>query len=187
VRVTRAQAAANREKILEVAGALFRERGFDGIGVADICQRAGLTHGGFYGHFASKDDLAAEITARVLGREGWLQRLTGKAEPSFDDVVGAYLSRRHRDEPGSGCLFAALGSDVVRQPKRVRHAFTEGLRRRIDTVRTLVRGGSAAAKREKAVAAIAALVGALTLSRAVDDPKLSDEILDSVASVLARW
>ena len=72
VRVTREQAAANRENILEVAGTLFRERGFDGIGVADIMKRAGLTHGGFYGHFDSKDDLAAEITARVLSREGWL-------------------------------------------------------------------------------------------------------------------
>jgi len=77
VRVTREQAAAHREKILEVAGALFRERGFDGIGVADIMKSAGLTHGGFYGHFASKDDLAAETTARVLAKEGWLQRLTG--------------------------------------------------------------------------------------------------------------
>ena len=74
VRVTREQAAANREKILEVAGALFRERGFDGIGVADIMKRAGLTHGGFYGHFASKDDLAAEITGKMdspVEREGF--------------------------------------------------------------------------------------------------------------------
>jgi len=74
VRVTREQAAAHREKILEVAGTLFRERGFDGIGVADIMKEAGLTHGGFYGHFASKEDLAAETTARVVGREGWLER-----------------------------------------------------------------------------------------------------------------
>jgi TetR/AcrR family transcriptional repressor of nem operon len=77
MRVTREQAAAHREKILEVAGALFRERGFDGIGVADIMKSAGFTHGGFYGHFASKDDVAAETTARVLVKEGWLQRLTG--------------------------------------------------------------------------------------------------------------
>src|SRR6266545_3480260 len=83
VRVTREQAAANREKILEVAGTLFRERGYDGIGVADIMKHAGLTHGGFYGHFRSKDDLAAEITSRVLGREGWLERLTSRANPSL--------------------------------------------------------------------------------------------------------
>ena len=81
MRVTRAQAAANREKILDVAGALFRQRGFDGIGVADIMRRAGSTHGGFYGRFDSKDDLAAEITTRILGRTGWLQRLTGNRQP----------------------------------------------------------------------------------------------------------
>ncbi|HEY6213458.1 MAG TPA: TetR family transcriptional regulator, partial [Vicinamibacterales bacterium] len=77
MRVTREQAEANRDKILDIAGTLFRERGYEGIGVADIMKRAGLTHGGFYGHFASKGDLAAETTARVLGREGWLERLTG--------------------------------------------------------------------------------------------------------------
>jgi len=186
VRVTREQAAANREKILELAGTLFRERGFDGIGVADIMKRAGLTHGGFYGHFASKDDLAAEITARVLGKEGWPERLTGRASPSFGDVVRAYLTPRHRDDPGTGCLFAALGSDVVRQPRRVRHAFTEGLRARVETLRTLLPGRSAAARREKALAAMAALVGGLTLSRAVDDPKLSHEILEAVAATVAR-
>src|SRR5882762_1177883 len=104
VRVTRKQAEANREKVLDVASTLFRERGFDGIGVADIMKHAGLTHGGFYGHFGSKDDLAAEITARVLGKEGWPERLTGRANPSFGDVVRAYLTPRHRDDPGTGCL-----------------------------------------------------------------------------------
>src|ERR1700704_4938721 len=108
VRVTREQAAAHRQKILDVAGTLFRQHGFDGIGVADIMKRAGLTHGGFYGHFASKDDLAAEITSRVLGREGWMQRLAGPAKPSLGDVVRRYLSPRHRDDAGRGCLFAAL-------------------------------------------------------------------------------
>src|SRR5437868_764101 len=107
MRVTHEQAAAHREKILEVAGTLFRERGFDGIGVADIMKRAGLTHGGFYGHFASKDDLAAEMTARVLGSEGWMARLARTANPSFDDVVRGYLTPQHRDNAGRGCLFAA--------------------------------------------------------------------------------
>jgi TetR/AcrR family transcriptional repressor of nem operon len=182
VRVTREQAAANRERILEVAGRLFRERGFDGIGVADLMKRAGLTHGGFYGHFASKDALAAEVTARVLGKEGWPERLPGKPNPSFDELVRAYLSPRHRDDPGTGCLLAALGSDIARQPRRVRHVFTEGLRARVETLRKVLPGGSAAARREKALAAMAGLVGGLLLSRAVDDPKLSDEILDAVST-----
>jgi TetR/AcrR family transcriptional regulator, transcriptional repressor for nem operon len=186
VRVTREQAAANREKILEVAGALFRERGFDGIGVADIMKRAGLTHGGFYGHFASKDDLAAEITARVLGRSGWMERLTGTPKPSFSDLVRQYLSPRHRDDPGRGCLFAALGSDVVRQPRSVRRAFTEGLRLRVDALARLAPGRSAAARRQKSLATMAGLVGALILSRAVDDPKFSDEILEAAATSVGR-
>jgi TetR/AcrR family transcriptional repressor of nem operon len=186
VRVTREQAAANREKILEVAGALFRERGFDGIGVADIMKRAGLTHGGFYGHFASKDDLAAEITARVLGRSGWMERLTGTQKPSFSDLVRQYLSPRHRDDPGRGCLFAALGSDVVRQPRSVRRAFTEGLRLRVDALARLAPGRSAAARRQKSLATMAGLVGALILSRAVDDPKFSDEILEAAATSVGR-
>src|SRR5438093_2446620 len=185
VRVTREQAAANREKILEVAGALFRERGFDGIGVADIMKRAGLTHGGFYGHFASKDDLAAEITARVLGRSGWLERLTGTQKPSFSDVVRQYLSPRHRDDPGRGCLFAALGSDVVRQPRSVRRAFTEGLRLRVAALQSVLPRRSAAVQRKKALTTMASLVGALILSRAVDDPRLSDEILEAVAASVA--
>jgi TetR/AcrR family transcriptional repressor of nem operon len=186
VRVTREQAAANREKILEVAGALFRERGFDGIGVADIMKRAGLTHGGFYGHFASKDDLAAEITARVLGRSGWMERLTGTQKPSFSDLVRQYLSPWHRDDPGRGCLFAALGSDVVRQPRSVRRAFTEGLRLRVDALARLAPGRSAAARRQKSLATMAGLVGALILSRAVDDPKFSDEILEAAATSVGR-
>src|SRR5258708_14436544 len=101
MRVTRKQAAANREKVLDVAGALFRERGFDGIGVADIMKRAGLTHGGFYGQFASKDDLAAEVTARVLGKAAWPGRLTGKANPSFGGRGRPYLASPPRDHPGT--------------------------------------------------------------------------------------
>jgi len=186
VRVTREQAEANREKILEVAGQLFRERGYDGIGVADIMKRAGLTHGGFYGHFPSKDDLAAEMTARVLGRDGWLERLTGKAHPSVSDVVRSYLTPRHRDDAGHGCLFAALGSDVARQPRSVRRAFTEGFRRRVEAVRQLMPGRSAAAKRQQALALMAGLVGALTLARAVDDPQFSDEILEATKATLAQ-
>jgi TetR/AcrR family transcriptional repressor of nem operon len=185
LRVTRKQAAAHREKILDVAGTLFRERGFDGIGVADIMKEAGLTHGGFYGHFGSKDDLAAEITARVLCREGWPERITGTANPTFAEVVRKYLTPRHREDAGHGCLFAALGSEVVRQPRPVRRALADGLRLRIKELQELLPGRSAA-RRQKAVATMAGLVGALMLSRAVDDPKLSDEILEAAASMLAR-
>src|SRR5258708_13465421 len=137
-------------------------------------KRAGLTHGGFYGQFASKDDLAAEVTARVLGKAGWPERLTGKANPSFGDVVRAYLSSRHRDDPGTGCLFAALGSEAARQPRAVRRAFTDGCRARVDALFKLVPGRSAAARREKALAAMAGLAGAPILSPPVNHPALAN-------------
>jgi len=101
-------------------------------------------------------------------------------------VIGAYLSPRHRDAPGRGCLLAAVGSDVVRQPRSVRRAFTEGLRSRVAALQGLLPGRSVAARQEKALATMAGLVGALMLSRAVDDPKLSDQILKAAAAVFGR-
>src|SRR5260370_2043175 len=110
VRVTREQAAANRRKIVHVASTLLRRHGFEGIGVADIMKGAGLTHGGFYGHFASKDDLAAEACTRALGGDDWAAGLAGTPNPSLGAVVRGYLSPRHRADPSHGCLFAAVTS-----------------------------------------------------------------------------
>jgi TetR/AcrR family transcriptional repressor of nem operon len=115
-----------------------------------------------------------------------MQRLTGTAKPSFGDVVRRYLSPRHRDDAGRGCLFAALAADVTRQPRAVRRAFTEGLRNRVEALATLAPGRSASARRQKALATMAGLVGALMLSRAVDDPALSEEILEAAAAGLRR-
>ena len=183
MKVTREQAMAHREQILDVASTLLRERGYDGLGIHDIMQKVGLTHGGFYGHFASKDDLSAEITARVLGKNGWPKTAkAGNVKPSFSEAVRAYLSPRHRDDPGHGCLLAAVGSDIGRQTHNIRRAFTEGFRARVEMLRTLAPGRSAAARRKKALATMAGLVGALILSRAVDDPTLSQEILDAMAA-----
>ena len=93
MRVTREQAAANRQKIVHVASTLFRQHGFDGIGVADIMKGAGLTHGGFYGHFASKDDLATEACTRALGGDDWAERVAGRPDPSLGAVVRGYCRR----------------------------------------------------------------------------------------------
>jgi TetR/AcrR family transcriptional repressor of nem operon len=149
-------------------------------------KRAGLTHGGFYFQFGSKDELAAEATARVFGKAGWLEHLTGKADPSLGDFVRAYLSPVHRDDPGTGCLLSALGSDAARQPRAVRRAFTDGFRDRFDALVKLVPGRSQAARRQKSLATMSSLVGALILSRAVDDPALSDEILGAAIKELGR-
>src|SRR5262245_61351050 len=185
MRVTREQAAANRERIVEIASALFREHGFDGIGVADIMKAAGLTHGGFYGHFTSKEALAAEACAHA-GHDPWASWLEAPPGERLGRVVGNYLTPRHRDNQANGCVFAALGSDVARQPRSVRRAFTDRVRAKIDLLLRAVPGRSAAARREQAVATLAGLVGALILSRAVDDPALSEEILDAAASTLGR-
>jgi TetR/AcrR family transcriptional repressor of nem operon len=185
MRVTREQSAANREKIVEAASTLFRRHGFDGVGVDDITRAAGLTHGGFYGHFKSKDDLAAEACSRGR-RDTWADWSDAPPAERLAGIVRNYLTPRHRDDRGNGCLFAALGSDIARQPKPVRHAFTERFRAKVDVLKGLLPGRSAAARRRKALATMAGLVGALTLSRAVDDPALSEEILDAAAATFGQ-
>jgi TetR/AcrR family transcriptional repressor of nem operon len=186
MKVSREQAAENRERIVQVAAKLFRERGFDGIGVADLMKAAGLTHGGFYGHFASKEDLAAEACARALDQS--LQRWsaeTGKApDDAFSKIVNSYLSETHRDGPGSGCLVAALGSDLGRQARPIRRVLTEGVHALVGVLMRLVPGKSKAARRRQALSDFAAMVGAVTIARAVDDPELSKDVLDAVASSL---
>jgi TetR/AcrR family transcriptional repressor of nem operon len=181
MRVSRAKAAANRERIIDAAGALFRTKGFDGIGVADIMKAADLTHGGFYGHFASKDDLVAQASQRAMARAAanWGSVVAAARDKPYAALLKHYLSPHHRDHPGGGCAFAALGGDAARCGKSVREAFADGLEPLIEILANTVPGRSKAARRRKALAAMAELVGALTLARAVDDTSLSDEILEA--------
>src|SRR5436309_11144840 len=140
MKVSREQAAQNRERILEAAGQRFREVEFEGIGVADLMKEAGLTHGGFYGHYSSKDDLIAEATARALMHSLALFRQVaerGTADP-LSAIATAYLTRSHRDKPGEGCLLAALGADVSRQGPAVRRTVTDHLRSAVDLLATLI-------------------------------------------------
>jgi TetR/AcrR family transcriptional repressor of nem operon len=182
MRVSKAEAAQNRERIIAVAGKLFRERGFDGIGVADLMKCAGLTHGGFYGHFASKEDLMAQACARAL--EGSLSTMHQLAENSGDNALSAiataYLSPAHRDQMGEGCVLAALGAEAARHGSPVRSAFTQGVRSAVDMLVQLLPGRSAQAKRELALMTYASMIGALVLARAVDNKELSEDVLRSV-------
>jgi TetR/AcrR family transcriptional regulator, transcriptional repressor for nem operon len=186
MRVSREQAAANRERIIDAAASLFRAKGFGGIGVADIMKAADLTHGGFYGHFASKDDLVAQASRRTMARAAanWEQVAAKAPERPYAALLRHYLTPRHRDHPGRGCAFAALGTDAARSGKVVRDAFAEGLEPLIDILAAAVPGGSKASRRRRAVAAMAGLVGALSLARAVGDQALSDEILKAVQQEL---
>jgi TetR/AcrR family transcriptional repressor of nem operon len=181
MRVSREQAALNRDRIIDAAGALFRAKGFGGIGVADIMKAADLTHGGFYGHFASKDDLVAQASKRAMARAAvnWEGVVAGAPDAPFAALLKHYLSVRHRDDPGKGCVFAALAADASRSGKVVRNAFAEGLESLIDILTAAIPDRSKTARRRKAVAAMAALVGALGLARATEGTPLSDEILDA--------
>jgi TetR/AcrR family transcriptional repressor of nem operon len=181
MRVSREQAAENRSRIVEVAAQRFRERGFDGIGVADVMKEAGLTHGGFYGHFGSKEELMAEAYRKALeSSQAELRKRAARSSDPIADIARQYLTPRHRDNPGEGCAVAALGADVARQGRAVRRVFTEGLRAALEALAALAKGSSAAAKRRKAVRIYASWIGAMVLARAVDDPALSREILEGV-------
>jgi TetR/AcrR family transcriptional repressor of nem operon len=181
MRVSREKAAEHREQIIDAAGMLFRSKGFGGVGVADIMKAADLTHGGFYGHFASKDDLIAQASERSMVRAAanWRKVVAEAPDNPYAALLKHYLSQRHRDDPGHGCAFAALSGDASRCGKPVRDAFAQGLEPLIDILARVIPGRSKAARRRKAIAALAELVGALVLARAVGDAALADEILDA--------
>lgn len=185
MKVSREQMAENRERILGVAARRFREHGFDGISVADVMSEAGLTHGGFYGHFANKEELMAEAVHRAVAdtRALWSQAREKKSADPLTEVVHGYLSPRHRDRPGHGCAMAALAVDATRHGPQVREALTAGLRQQIEDMTALM--PETAEQRQRALASYAAMVGALVLSRAVDDPALSAEILKSTEAALS--
>ncbi|AUG53429.1 TetR/AcrR family transcriptional regulator [Thalassospira marina] len=204
MRVSREQAAENRLRILQVASQLFREKGFDGIGVVDIMKAAGLTHGGFYGHFKSKQDLEEESCRRTLAntRDLWQKRLEKDRTHPIAGLVDGYLTVRHRDDPGQGCAFAALAPDAARQGNGVRDAFSDGLKPLIGMVEQAIAGempevsgvaeddGSSIENRtensvekndlhQEALSLISEMVGALLLSRLVTDDTLSQEFLEA--------
>jgi TetR/AcrR family transcriptional regulator, transcriptional repressor for nem operon len=187
MKVSREQAAENRERIVQVASKLFRERGFDGIGVADLMKAAGLTHGGFYGHFASKEDLAAEASGRALDAslQTWSAEIEKAPDKALFKIVSGYLSEAHLNAPDSGCLIAALGSDFRRQAPPIRRVVTEGIQAFVGHFMRILPGKSKSARRHKALAHFAAMVGAVTVARAVDDPRLSKDILAAVALLLS--
>ena len=183
MRVTREKAAENRARIVETASRLFRERGFDGVGLDAIMNEVGLTHGGFYGHFTSKEDLAAEAVAHALEESAELQR----GYTNIADFVSGYLSESHFADRASGCALAALGGDMARRSKGVRSGATSYVRTALGQLAGLFRG-TAAARRRRAITTLVGIVGALTLARAVEDPVLSDEILSTARQVFgSAW
>ncbi|HSV83134.1 MAG TPA: TetR family transcriptional regulator [Ramlibacter sp.] len=176
MKVTKAQAQANRAHVIETASTLFRERGYDGVGVADLMAAAGFTHGGFYKHFRSKADLMAESAACGIAQTA---ALTAGVDTS--EFVRLYLSREHRDTRATGCTMAALGGDAARQPEAVRATFAAGIESLLAPLSregTALDGEDSGQARAKSLAILAHAVGAIVMSRACpDDSPLADEIL----------
>jgi TetR/AcrR family transcriptional repressor of nem operon len=187
MRVSREQAALNRERIVDVASRLFREKGYDGIGVADLMKGAGLTHGGFYGHFDSKEDLLAEACSKAIegSVEMWRTRLARDPDHPLGVLARAYLNEAHRDEPGMGCVVAAMGPDVARAGPAVKDALTSGVKAQLALLADKL-PGTPAEQRQRAMAGYAAMLGGLVLARAVSDPELSQELLKAVVAQLEQ-
>jgi TetR/AcrR family transcriptional repressor of nem operon len=188
MRVSKETMAEHREKIIESAAARFRERGFDGISVADLMNEAGLTHGGFYGHFSSKEELMELASARAMEKAAarWEKVMNASVEEPVKAFVEYYLSQQHRDRPGSGCLFAALGTDIARQPVSLRKVVTDGVQKLFGILARVTPGATKAARRKKAIATFASLLGGVVLARITDDPELFQEILRAVAASAAN-
>jgi len=171
MKVSREQMAENRRRILDVACRLFKDKGFEAVSVAEVMKAAGLTHGGFYGHFSSKDDLVAQALAQALAADS-------VEEGTFGDFVRSYLAPEHRDNPAGGCPTAGLAAAIRHQTPAAKAAMTEGLRHQIARIEQAFAAQGSADSRRMAIGSWAAMVGAVILSRAIDDRDLSDEILE---------
>ncbi|WP_020651747.1 TetR/AcrR family transcriptional regulator [Massilia niastensis] len=186
MKVSREQAAQNRARVVETAARLFREKGFDGIGVADLMQAASLTHGGFYKHFESKEALLAEACAGIMDEWTGNWRAAVEEDPgkALAKLSGDYLSGEHRDRPGQGCAVAALGADAARLGPAVREALGEGALAQIAVLAEAVGDGTPEDRRRRAITAYAAMIGGIVLARAIHDPAASEEILAAVAQAV---
>jgi TetR/AcrR family transcriptional repressor of nem operon len=174
VKVSREQAAKNRERILDAASRMIRERGLAGAGVDALTGAAGLTPGSLYSQFGSKDKLIAEAltytneqraAARIINRIG------------VDDFINTYLSASHRDNPGKGCFFATIGPEIHRQTGKVRRTFTQKVLENISWLTSVLPGKHKAKRENEALVVMSTLLGAMVLARAVDDPALSERFL----------
>lgn len=177
MRITKEQKRENHDRIVAVASMLFRERGYDGVGVVDIMEHAGLTHGGFYNHFRSKEDLIAQATSKGMDE-------TAELYADLDVLKGIdrYISRAHRDGRGTGCTAAALACEAPRQSPETRSTFAAGIEALVGGLAAdMARDGvSRPGTRAQAISILAQAVGAIVLSRACpDDSLLADEILEA--------
>ena len=185
---SKAEKAENHERIVRIAAARFREIGIEGIGVADLMKDAGMTHGGFYRHFASREELVAEAVAKALQDGGQAVAALANSLQSrqilFAALVDGYLSITHRDGLASSCAVTTLAADVARSNDKARSAYTSQVSLYLKVLGELIACEKSTSKRTAAITALATLVGAVSLARAVNDAALSEEILRSAAKEL---
>ena len=183
---SRAQKEKTHKRIVAIASKRFREKGLAGFAIAELMKEAGLTVGGFYKHFGSRDELVAEAVSVAFGV--W-QRQKEAAESggqplSVAKLVDDYLSDAHRKNPGTGCAFSTLAPELARSDKRTRKLTTDQVRKDLELLVGLLQGKDKRAARSRAILTFSALVGAMSLARAVSDEALSHEIMATVANLL---
>ncbi|MGH6883823.1 TetR/AcrR family transcriptional regulator [Hypericibacter sp.] len=181
--MSRIQAEENRQTVINVASRLFREHGFDGIGLKDLMEGAGLTQGAFYKQFASKEDLAAQASRRALesASRRWSDAAAANPQDPLGAVIAFYLSMEHREERMDGCPVVALGSDAARQGVDVKASFEAGIKAHLEVLGRMVAEMDGKEPKGKAMAILSTMVGAMTLSRVVNDPDLAQAFLDVAA------
>ena len=183
MKVSRDQAARNREKVIDAASRLFRARGVEGVGIGEVMRECGLTHGGFYNQFDSKEALVAEACAASLANSAtrWREVAAQAEEDHAPAAIAAnYLSVRNRDAAETGCALIALGPDAARRGGDLAGAFRDGF----ETLAAILQQAGSGMERQAALAQIAQMVGAMVLARGVADPALSDEILAAARHAL---
>lgn len=175
---SQADKARNKERILEVAATQLRELGLDGVSISDLMKAVDLTHGGFYGHFPSRDDLVAAALDKALtdGEASAIKSGSLKGKRTVKSVANSYLSKTHRDNPNTGCAVSALSGDVARSNDQNREIMSKHLAKYFDNIQEVI-GDSGS--RELAISMMCMMVGAVTLSRVMTDTNRSDEILQA--------
>ena len=180
MRYSREHKLETHARIVRKASVRLREKGAHGVGVADLMKEAGLTHGGFYAHFDSRDDLVIEAFTHAMDRSTERWRKLAQQTPRdkrFATIVNAYLTSLHRDDPGRGCAIPALGAEIARESSRTRRVFAGRLDQMIDMVADQIPGLPRKAARKRATAAVATMMGTLVLARVAGSGEFSDEIL----------
>ncbi|MBP0492769.1 TetR family transcriptional regulator [Pararoseomonas indoligenes] len=188
-RSSRAAVAEKREAVLDIAARLFRERGVEAVSVAEVMAAAGLTHGGFYGHFESKEALAAEACARAFGRgeARWTALADDPAGDGLEALLRFYLGPEHRDTPGRGCAAPSFAAEAARDAPNggVRRAYVAGICGLAGAMERLLPAALRRRRRQRALLALSAMVGAVVIARAAGGDGISDEILKAVREELA--